>query len=57
MITNLAAGGATLALIAIGIWIAITMAETRKNQDCALAGRRNCANPVIPPPPDEHVHH
>jgi hypothetical protein len=31
------------ALIAAGLWLADTMAEMRKNQDCVLSGRRNCA--------------
>jgi hypothetical protein len=31
------------ALIGGGIWIVDVMAQQRKNQDCALSGRRNCA--------------
>jgi hypothetical protein len=30
-------------LVAAGVWIANTMAEMQKNQDCVLQGRRNCA--------------
>ena len=30
-------------LIAGGMWIVDTMAQMRKNQDCVLSGRRNCA--------------
>jgi hypothetical protein len=30
-------------LIAIGLWLATSLAELRKNQDCAFSGRRNCA--------------
>jgi hypothetical protein len=30
-------------LVAGGVWIAITMAEMQKNQNCVLQGRRNCA--------------
>jgi hypothetical protein len=30
-------------LVAAGIWIADTMAEMQKQQDCVLQGRRNCA--------------
>jgi hypothetical protein len=30
------------ALVGGGIWIVDVMAEQRKNQDCALSGRRNC---------------
>jgi hypothetical protein len=35
-------------LIGVGLWIADTMAEMRKNQDCVLMGRRACA-PVDAP--------
>jgi hypothetical protein len=30
-------------LVAAGVWIANTMAEMQKNQDCVLQGRHNCA--------------
>lgn len=43
MLANLAAFAFTVALIAIGIWLAISIAELRKNQDCVLMGRRDCA--------------
>src|ERR1051325_6153480 len=39
---------ACILLVAGGIWIASTMAEMRRNQDCVLSGRRNCAS--IPAP-------
>ena len=29
-------------LTGCGLWIIDTMAQVRKNQDCALTGRRNC---------------
>jgi hypothetical protein len=29
-------------LIGAGVWIANTMAEMRRNQDCFLQGRKNC---------------
>ena len=32
-----------IGLIGAGIWLADTMAAMRKNQDCALTGRRGCA--------------
>lgn len=35
-------------LIAGGIWIADVMAKMRKDQDCALIGRRNCAPIDVP---------
>jgi hypothetical protein len=34
-------------LIVTGIWIANKMAELRRDQDCVLAGRRNCAEITI----------
>lgn len=40
---NAAGLAATVVLVLIGVWIANTLAELRKNQDCALAGRRDCA--------------
>ena len=36
-------------LVVIGVWLATSIAETRKNQDCVLSGRRNCANLTAPP--------
>jgi|ERR1700745_1808388 hypothetical protein len=42
MIVNFAAFFAVAALIGVGLWLADTMAAMRKNQDCALSGRRNC---------------
>ena len=37
-------------LVVIGVWLATTIAEMRKNQDCVLSGRRGCT-PVDAPPP------
>lgn len=34
----------------IGVWLASSIAEMRKNQDCVLSGRRNCAEIPAPPP-------
>ena len=39
---------ACILLVIGGIWIANTMAEMRRNQDCVLSGRRNCT--PIPAP-------
>jgi hypothetical protein len=36
-------------LIAAGVWMANTMVDMRKAQDCALSGRRNCAPISVPP--------
>jgi hypothetical protein len=43
MLANLAAFAFTVALTAIGIWLAMSIAELRKTQDCVLMGRRDCA--------------
>jgi hypothetical protein len=38
----------TVLLIVGGVWIADVMAHMRKDQDCVLMGRQNCANINIP---------
>jgi hypothetical protein len=43
MLANIAAFAFTVALTAIGIWLAISIADMRKTQDCVLMGRRDCA--------------
>lgn len=42
MIVNAAAFLFVIALIGAGLWLADTMAQMRKNQDCVLSGRRGC---------------
>jgi hypothetical protein len=44
MLANLAALAFTVALTAIGIWLAMSIADLRKTQDCVLMGRRDCAH-------------
>jgi len=39
---NGAAFLAVLVLMGMGLWIAETMADLRKNEDCVLSGRRGC---------------
>ena len=48
MINNGLAFAFCILLVAIGVWLATSIAEMRKNQDCVLSGRRNCANVVAP---------
>ncbi|MCA6108206.1 hypothetical protein [Bradyrhizobium cenepequi] len=49
MLANIAAFAFTVALTAIGIWLAVSIADLRKTQDCVLMGRRDCARiSVIP---------
>ena len=42
MIVNAAAFLFVVALIGAAIWLADTMADMRRNQDCVLSGRRGC---------------
>ena len=43
MLANVAALAFTIALTAIGIWLAMSIADLRRTQDCVLMGRRDCA--------------
>ena len=43
MVVNLAALAFTIVLALAGVWLAMQIADMRKNQDCLLSGRRNCA--------------
>ena len=49
MINNGLALAFCVLLVAIGVWLATSIAEMRRNQDCVLSGRRNCANVTVPP--------
>ena len=42
MLANIAAFAFTVALTAVGIWLAMSIADLRKTQDCVLMGRRDC---------------
>jgi hypothetical protein len=35
-------------LVGGGIWLANSIVTLRKNQDCALSGRKNCADISVP---------
>jgi hypothetical protein len=48
MFVNAAALAVTVTLAAAGAWLAITIGEMRKNQDCYLSGRRNCMPIDVP---------
>jgi hypothetical protein len=48
MLANIAAFAFTIALLAIGIWLAISIADMRKTQDCVLMGRRDCTRIAAP---------
>src|SRR3954452_13639469 len=42
MVMNIAGLVVVVGLIGVGLWLAISIADLRKNQDCALTGRRGC---------------
>ncbi len=46
MLANLAAFIFTALLTAIGIWLATTITDLRKGQDCSLLGRPDCERPI-----------
>ena len=48
MIMNIAGFAVVIFLVVAGVWIANTMAQMRKHQDCVLSGRRGCT-PVEQP--------
>lgn len=48
MLANAAALLFTVALIVVGFWLATSIADMRRAQDCILSGRHNCA-PITAP--------
>jgi len=42
MLANIAAFAFTVALTAIGIWLAMSIQDLRRTQDCVLMGRHDC---------------
>lgn len=48
MLANIAAFAFTIALLAIGIWLAMSISDMRKTQDCVSMGRRDCARIATP---------
>jgi hypothetical protein len=48
MLANIAAFAFTVALTAIGIWLAMSIADMRRTQDCVLMGRRDCVRISTP---------
>ncbi|MGO4714438.1 hypothetical protein [Bradyrhizobium sp. 2TAF24] len=59
MLINVAALMFTLLLTAIGVWLATTLADMRRTQDCVLVGRRDCGklpvDKIIPSRPADHI--
>jgi hypothetical protein len=48
MLANIAAFAFTVALISIGIWLAMSIANLRRTQDCVLMGLRDCVRISTP---------
>jgi len=48
MLANIAAFAFTIALLAIGIWLAMSISDMRRTQDCVSMGRRDCARITTP---------
>jgi len=48
MLANVAAFAFTVALTAVGIWLAMSIADLRRTQDCVLMGRRDCVRITTP---------
>ena len=55
MITNVVAFVVVIILTGLGIWLAVSISDLRKSQDCVLMGRRDCARvgAATAPPPGE----
>jgi hypothetical protein len=51
MLMNVIAIAVVCLLIGVGVWLADTIAEMERNQDCVLQGRQNCAPIEVPAPP------
>jgi hypothetical protein len=53
MIMNLIALAILIALVALGVWIAHTISDLQREQDCLMQGRSNCVPIEIPIPAQE----
>ena len=47
MLANVAAFAFTMALLAIGIWLTVSIAHLRRTQDCVLMGRHDCVQITV----------
>jgi type VI protein secretion system component VasF len=48
ILANIAALAFTVALTAIGIWLAMSIQDLRRTQDCVLMGRHDCVQITVP---------
>jgi hypothetical protein len=51
MMMNLLAFLVLALVVSCGIWLTNTMAQLRRDQDCVLTGRTNCAQIQVPASP------
>jgi hypothetical protein len=50
MIMNLIALAILISLVGLGVWIADTISDLQREQDCLMQGRSNCAPIEVPIP-------
>jgi hypothetical protein len=50
MLMNVIAIAVVAILIGVGVWLADTIAQMERDQDCVLQGRHNCAPIEVPVP-------
>jgi hypothetical protein len=48
MIVNALAFAVCIFLVVAGVWLATTLAQMRKDQDCVLSGRKGCTPVDVP---------
>ena len=53
MIMNLIALAILISLVGLGVWIADTISDLQREQDCLMQGRSNCAPIEVPIPVQE----
>jgi hypothetical protein len=53
MIMNLIALAILILLVGLGVWIADTISDVQREQDCLVQGRSNCAPIEVPIPVQE----
>jgi hypothetical protein len=53
MIMNLIALTILISLVGLGVWIADTISDLQRDQDCLMQGRSNCAPIELPIPVQE----
>lgn len=53
MIMNMIALAILVSLVVVGVWIADTISDLQREQDCLMQGRSNCAPIEVPVPGHE----